>query len=94
MAKAFIVKAGDTFSTPIEPKNGSKFELEELQEIVGGFIQLLYYDNGIVVCDEEGKLKDKPFNTMATFIAHGNRALAPQDFLVGDVLFCADDQID
>lgn len=30
---------------PVEPKNGTDFQLEEMQEIVGGYIQLFYLMN-------------------------------------------------
>ena len=56
-----------------------KGTLENLQEIVGGYIQCFYiYDNLICVCNEEGKLLGLPEN----FLFMG-------DFIVGDVFFCA-----
>ena len=75
----------------IEPKNGSDFQLEELQEIVGGYIEVIYLNgNGgrLMVCNEEGKLNGLPYNEKATWLyGHGN------DHVVGDVLVCDNNQI-
>lgn len=37
-------------------------ELKPLQEAVGGYIETVTFGKYIVVCDEEGRLKDKPEN--------------------------------
>lgn len=38
-------------------------ELETMQKLVGGYIQMVPMGNGVdLVCDEEGKLKDYPLN--------------------------------
>ena len=37
--------------------------LEALQEAVGGYIETVTLDNGVVlICNEEGKLRDMPYN--------------------------------
>lgn len=37
--------------------------LEALQEAVGGYIETVTLDNGLVlICNEEGKLRDMPYN--------------------------------
>lgn len=43
----------------IEPRNGKKFQLEELYEILGcNYVERVStYDGRIIICDEEGKLK-------------------------------------
>lgn len=56
-----------------------KGTLENLKEIVGGYIECIsIYDNLICVCNEEGKLLKLPPN----FLFMG-------DIIVGDVFFCA-----
>ena len=59
--------------------------LEDLQKNVGGHIEVVRpFDNDIVViCDEEGKLKQRPL-TRALI-----RNNAVVDVLVGDLIVCA-----
>lgn len=78
----------------VAPENGTDFSLEELQTIVGGWIEIVNLRDGRLLClDEEGKLKGKERNHVATDIY---RQAFPQcnDFIVGDVLLCNEDQID
>ena len=38
-------------------------ELELLQQIVGGYIETVTLaDDLVIICDEEGRLKEKPYN--------------------------------
>lgn len=56
----------------VQPKNGVKITLEETQALVGGYVELVHLDdNNILLCDEEGLLKHKPINTLATIQAKG-----------------------
>lgn len=56
-----------------------KGELYEMQEIVGGYLEVIGIFGGIFcVLNEEGKLKGLPIN----FIFGG-------DFIVGNVFFCS-----
>jgi hypothetical protein len=67
----------------IKPKNGKDFKLKEMQEIVGGLIEIIHLDNNqIMVINEEGKLENLPFNQKATNIVNNS------DIIVGDVLVC------
>lgn len=51
--------------------------LKEMQKIVGGYIEAIYLPDGLVmVCDEEGKVKDKTDNFRFGW-----------DYIVGDVFF-------
>ncbi len=51
------------FMTPISA------ELEAMQELVGGYLQEIALSTDIVIlCDEEGRLKGKPYN--CTFGTH------------------------
>ncbi len=75
-----------------KPKNGTDFQLDELQSIVGGYIEVVSLRDGrLIVCDEEGKLKGKERNNKATDILHS--VFHNNDFMVGDVLVCNEDQI-
>lgn len=79
---------------PVDPKNGTDFQLEEMQEIVGGYIQLFYLMNDegeVIVMNEEGKFEGLPVNDKATELAES--LLYDGDFIVGDVLVCTNKQI-
>ena len=76
----------------IEPKNGRDFQLEELQAIVGGLIQIIEIsDTEIMVINEEGKLENLPLNEQATAIYQ--KQVYDGDFIVGDVLICKDEEV-
>lgn len=76
----------------VQPKNGKFFELEELQKVVGGYIEIINLCNDqIMVVNEEGKLEDLPYNFIATQMYQRNtRAL---DYIAGDALVCLSNQI-
>jgi hypothetical protein len=65
------------------PADGESFKLEELQTLVGGYIELARTRNGQpMFVDEEGKLKGKPHNQVATALyLHGDH-----DPIVGDAV--------
>ena len=87
-----LLTNGDT--ELVSPANGSQFTLEELQEHVGGYIQLIHTPGGrLLVIDEEGKLKNKPINERATGIL---RSCGPVtgDCIVGDALWVKNNEID
>lgn len=65
----------------IEPKNGKDFKLNELQPIVGGYIEIVHIEgDNLMVVNEEGKLERLPLNVKATELA--------RQVIVGDVLVC------
>lgn len=77
----------------VSPANGSDFRLEEMQRMVGGIIEIVYFeDNTVMVINEEGKLLGLPLNMDATVIF---RAHYPDsnDYIVGDALVCSEKQI-
>lgn len=77
----------------VQPENGEVFTLEEAQAMVGGYIEVVHLkDDDILVCDEEGRLKDKERNEFATFMAV-QLGYKGNEYLVGDVLFCKDNEI-
>ncbi len=64
--------------------------LKSLQGAVGGYIEIVNAPNGkLIVLDEEGKLKGKAVNLVATRL-YGN----PNDVIVGDVVICDKDEIE
>jgi hypothetical protein len=73
---------------------GTAFTLQELQTIVGGYIEALRSswltaDDGqplIMFLNEDGKREDLPLNRFATALMR--RALQPEDYIVGDVVLC------
>ena len=88
---AQIIKSNGETKT-VEPKNGTDFKLEELQAIVGGYVQIAYLrDDEIMVMDEEGRLKDKDLNLRASL--RYRRDVNPYDSVLGDVLICKTNQV-
>lgn len=66
-------------------------DLEDLQEVIGGHIELAYYyhDPVVMICDEEGKIKGLPLN----------RAIRGEDgeikdIMAGTFLICGDGEED
>lgn len=92
----YIYKANSNEAIQSQPKNGEKYTLEELQEIVGGYIQIIPLDNEeVAIIDEEGKIKHKFVNILADYYCkqHGWHPLR-NDYIVGDVLICNENDID
>lgn len=96
---AIILHANNS-TTIITPKSDNEFMLDELQQFVGGFIQIINLKepitiNGIkysiAVVDEDGKYKNYRINTAAT--QYAKNELFDGDFLVGDVIFLKDGEI-
>jgi sarcosine oxidase gamma subunit len=54
----------------IKPANGVNWSLEELQTLVGGYIEAVRIGpSKWLIVDEEGLLKNKPFNANASTMA-------------------------
>lgn len=72
----------------IKPKNGTDFELEEVQKYVDGYIEIVQLtDEQIMIVNEEGKFT-KGCNQIASAIAHLHRAIGQRDYITGDVVIC------
>ena len=69
-----------------KPKNGKYFTLKELQNIVGGYIEMVYLpDNMIMVVNEDGRREELKLNVRATEIM---RSAGKEVDIVGNVLLC------
>lgn len=79
----------DCSAVETQPKNGKDFKLKELQELVGGNIEILHVGRDtIMVVDEEGRLKGKEFNFFASSLYWEVFGYNGSNHLVGDVLIC------
>ena len=68
---------------PVSPMNGEKYTSIELKHYVGGNIECVVMGAKMLIIDEEGKLKGKPVNRIATgwYLQAGNH-----DYIVGDAM--------
>ena len=77
--------------TEFPPADGKHYTLKEMQEAVGGLIEIVttrgLHELGdcIMVVNEEGKLKNLPRNTVATVLAR----LFPGDYIAGPAILCS-----
>ena len=68
----------------IESKNDNP-TLSDAQKFVGGWVELVKVKDGILLIDEEGKLKDKPVNEPASKMYA--ESYGDQDIIVGDAIY-------
>lgn len=82
MARAVIIRANGT--TYVEDVTS----LEEWQEIVGGYVQWVNFNDGCgVLCNEDGISLNLPRNERATHFANKRQiGWAPDDFFKGHVI--------
>ena len=75
-------------------RNSEPMTLKEMQDAVGGSIELAYDDGEMqIVCNEEGKMLDLPENEQATDIwldKLDEQGRGTLDYLAGDVLILRD----
>ena len=70
----------------VKPKNGTDFSLDEAKKVVGGYIEVIHLSSTqLMIVNEEGRLRNLPFNKQASLIANMARKA---DMIVGDVLVC------
>lgn len=70
----------------VSPNNGTDFSLQELQGVVGGYVEVVSLSgDDVMVINEEGRLTGLPHNTKASVIA--------RDYIVGNVLVCSRDMV-
>ena len=90
MSKAKLYKADGTI-LEVVPANGTDFQLDELQAMVDGYIEIVSAGNGkIMVIDDEGKLKGRQVNDAATMIF---MQAGYYDTIVGDALVCDSEMV-
>ena len=83
----------DGIRTEITPKNGTDFQLEELQKYVGGYIEVVRLNDGrVMIVNEEGKLYFER-NDEATAIATDHHALFDGDYICGNVVICNEREV-
>jgi hypothetical protein len=89
-----ILFTTDKTKAAVSPKNGRDYSLEELQGLVGGYIELVPIAERCMVVNEEGYYGGK-VNVFATEYAKkvGVREMFPNGFVYGDVLVCGENEI-
>ena len=85
-----VIIMADGLQKKVDPANGKDFSLEELNEFVDGYIEILHIGDKLLVCNEEGKLKNLQYNATATCLIN---AAGIKDYIVGNALFCEKDKI-
>ena len=96
MSTALLIKTDGSIHS-VEPENGTDFQLNELQQFVQGFIEIIPIKSGphagkILVCNEEGKLRGLEPN----FKVHQEIGISPSemnDLFVGNILICEYEQV-
>ena len=89
--KVIIKRPCDQFGEEVTIPN----TLKALQETVGGYIETVTLDNGVVlICNEEGKLRDMPYNFTARKLIDNNAFgnLYGQFPIFGTVIACGADE--
>ena len=83
----------DKESEDYTPKNGRTFELEEMQKIVGGLIEIVHLNDGrLMIVNEEGLLQGLPVNIEATNILRRDHSTT--QFIVGNAIVCDGDMVE
>lgn len=86
--KAYHITAAGEIKE-VSPANGKDFKLSEAQNLVGGYIEVVHLTKDIIaIVDEEGKIKGREPNRLATVIANSAHGLWEGDYLAGDVVIC------
>ena len=76
-----------------QPNNGSTFELEELQEVVGDYIEIVRLNDGrIIIVNEDGLSLNLPVNIEATNILRRDHSTT--EYIVGNAIVCDADMLE
>ena len=90
---AYLLRSTTLQPEPLTPANGTDFALEELQALVGGFIEVLRLpglalgSTSWMVLNEDGKRLNLAVNLVATALVR--TIIRPDDDIVGDVVLCS-----
>ena len=68
----------------IQSKNDNP-SLSDAQKFVGGWVEVVQVNDGILIVDEEGKMKNKPVNEVASKMYADKYGDA--DIVVGDAIY-------
>ena len=96
---ATLIKTDGTM-TPVKPKNGKYFTLEEKQAFVGGYIEFIPTREGNwMTINEAGKINGLPLNKMATLLYKYSITWQDErpmfaDLIMGDVLYLTAEEFD
>lgn len=80
----------------VTPENGEYFTTEELNELVIGHLEFVYFQDGsqrIMCINEEGKLLGMWFNYLATDLAHSWCHLSRLDVIVGPAVILEHNEV-
>ncbi len=96
---ALLLPVNDPSREVLPAKNGV-FTLEEMQALVGGYIEFIYPATEVLIFDEDGKRKNLPMNYAATRVAR-LAGIMPWDYVVGPAVlatrkeagFCGSDDV-
>lgn len=89
MAKVLKIPArGDWRFDEVELEGDGGIPLKTLQDAVGGWIELWSFSGFDMFIHEEGKLRQLPFNPVATRVSG---ILSHGDCIVGNAIVCAHD---
>ena len=77
-----------TTTEEIQSKNDSP-SLADAQKFVGGWVEVVQVNDGILIIDEEGKMKNKPVNEIASKMYADKYGDA--DVIVGDAIYIPKD---
>ena len=72
----------------IQSKNDDP-SLSDAQKFVGGYVEVVQVNDGILIIDEEGKLKDKPINNASSKLCADK--YGDEDIIVGDAIYIPKD---
>lgn len=92
---AILYKQNGEIVEDIQPKDGKRFTLEELYEMLDcETVERVFIEGTkvIMIVDENGKLKRRPRNQTATMIYHRRQRMNPWDWITGDALVCFGNQ--
>lgn len=92
--KAILIKT-DGSKREVKPKDGERFTLEEMQELVAGYIEIVHIgESQILVVNEMGKLYNLDLNDQATALARNHNSISAEDYIVGDAVLMDNELLD